>query len=178
LIHYPIARDRINVVAIFADDLPTDGWSEPADPGQLAVRLRRWPDAVRALVNLRVDWRRWAIATVDPRGAYAVDRVALLGDAAHAMAPFLAQGAAMAIEDGAVLAHRLARIEHVPTALGAYQADRRPRTARVAAAAERTGKRYHARRFFAAARHLVLRTAGPRLILAGNDWIYRWRPPS
>jgi salicylate hydroxylase len=178
LVHYPIAADRINVVAIIEEDLPADGWSEPGDRRRLADRFRQWPEAARMHVERPGDWRRYAIATVDPGGPYARDRVALLGDSAHAMAPFLAQGAAMAIEDAAVLAQRLTSIDHVPTALGAYQADRRPRVARIAAAAARTGSRYHAGGIVAAGRDLILHAAGGRLILAGNDWIYRWRPPT
>jgi salicylate hydroxylase len=178
LVHYPIAADRINVVAIIEEDLAGDGWSEPGDRRRLADHFRRWPESARALVERPGDWRCYAIATVDPKGPYARDRAALLGDAAHAMAPFLAQGAAMAIEDAAVLAHWLAHVDHVPTALAAYQAARRPRVAKIASAAARTGDRYHASGVVAVGRDLILRAAGARLILAGNDRIYRWRPPT
>jgi salicylate hydroxylase len=104
-------------------------------------------------------------------------RLALIGDAAHAMAPFLAQGAAMAIEDAAVLAASLAGGD-VPSALAAYAAARRPRTARVAAASRRTGTAYHLGGLAAAARNAVLGAAGGGFILSRNDWIYRWRSPA
>lgn len=103
-------------------------------------------------------------------------RVWLLGDAAHAMTPNQGQGAAMAIEDAAVLAAHLAgRRNDVPAALRAYEAERKPRTTRVAAAAWRTGEAYHAAGLFARIRDAGLRLAGPGLLLRRNDWIYRWR---
>jgi salicylate hydroxylase len=103
------------------------------------------------------------------------DRLALLGDAAHAMTPFLAQGAAMAIEDAAVLAEALYGASDLPAALRAYAETRKPRVKEVAAAAKRTGDRYHFGGVKALARNAALRLAGPRLVLAQNDWIYSWQ---
>ena len=114
---------------------------------------------------------------VDPGAAWADGRTALIGDAAHAMVPFLAQGAAMAIEDAAVLAASLAAHPgDVPAAFVRYEAARKPRVAQVWKAAMRTGEHYHQTGFMAAARDLVLRAAGERFLLARNDWIYRWTP--
>jgi salicylate hydroxylase len=179
IVHYPMAGGRsVNVVAIVEEDWQREGWSEPGDPYRLAARFGEWSDDARAIIALDAEWRRWAIASVDQAGPFVRDRVALLGDAAHAMPPFLAQGAAMAIEDASVLAWRLAHAGDVVTALLAYQADRRPRTRRVAAAAWRAGHQYHFGGIAGAARDLALRAAGARLILRQNDWIYRWAPPS
>ncbi|MEO8667750.1 MAG: FAD-dependent monooxygenase, partial [Bauldia sp.] len=126
LVHYPVAGgNQVNVVAIVEEDWHGEGWSEPGDPYRLSSRFGKWADEARAIINTEVEWRRWAICAVDPAGPFVQDCVALLGDAAHAMPPFLAQGAAMAIEDAAVIAHWLGAIAHIPTALGAYRADRR-----------------------------------------------------
>jgi salicylate hydroxylase len=177
LVHYPVAGGKqVNVVAIVEEEWRGEGWSEPGDPYRLASRFGKWSDVARAIIHPDAEWRRWAIASVDPRSPFARDCVALLGDAAHAMPPFLAQGAAMAIEDAAVVARWLGKIDHVPTALGAYQAERRPRTARLAAAVQRTGDQYHFGTLAAAARDVALRLAGSSLILSQNDWIYRWTP--
>ena len=92
------------------------------------------------------------------------------------MTPFLAQGAAMAIEDAAVLAETLYAADDLPAALGAYAEARRPRVAAVAAASRRTGEYYHYGGIKALARNAALRFAGPRLVMDQNDWIYRWRP--
>ena len=123
-----------------------------------------------------MPWQKFAIATVDPAGAWVEGRIALLGDAAHAMMPFLAQGAAMAIEDAAVLGRALAATPgDVPAAFAAYAAERKPRVAKVWKAARQTGNHYHQSGVIAAARDFILRTAGPDLVLRRNDWIYRWR---
>ncbi len=104
-------------------------------------------------------------------------RTALLGDAAHAMVPFLAQGAAMAIEDAAVLAAALYGASDVPAALRAYEAARKPRVARVWQAARQTGDTYHFGAAMGAARNAALSLGGARLVLGQTDWIYRWTPP-
>jgi salicylate hydroxylase len=178
LVHYPVAGGAfINIVAIVEEEWLSQSWSEPGDPYRLAARFGQWSDAARSIVALDAEWSRFAIAAVDPGGPYVQDRVALLGDAAHAMTPFLAQGAAMAIEDAAVIAWRLARSSDVPTALLAYQADRRPRTRRVAEAAQRVGDQYHFGSIAGAARDFALRVAGASLVALQSDWIYRWKPP-
>jgi salicylate hydroxylase len=92
------------------------------------------------------------------------------------MGPFIAQGAAMAIEDAAVLADLLADARDVPTALRSYALSRKPRVIAVARAATRLGRIYHWRPPLAVIRNFVLGLAGPRLIMAANDWIYRWKP--
>jgi salicylate hydroxylase len=124
-----------------------------------------------------MPWQKFAINVVDPSGPWVEGRTALLGDAAHAMVPFLAQGAAMAIEDAAVLGRSLAATPgDVPAALAAYAAERKPRVGHVWKAAQRTGSHYHQSGLVASARDFILRTAGPDLVLRRNDWIYRWRP--
>jgi salicylate hydroxylase len=93
------------------------------------------------------------------------------------MLPFLAQGAAMAIEDAAVLADELERSgDGRIAALRNYEAARRRRTARVQAAARRNDFHYHLRGPAAFARDAVLRTLGGRRLFAQYDWIYRWQP--
>jgi salicylate hydroxylase len=102
----------------------------------------------------------------------------LVGDAAHPMLPFLAQGAAMAIEDAAVLADRLAQSPgDVPAALRAYEADRRPRTAGVQRAARRNGKIYHRAGVEAVLRNLAMRGMGGERLIGRYGWIYNWRAP-
>ena len=102
--------------------------------------------------------------------------MALIGDAAHAMPPFLAQGAAMAIEDAAVLAASFAGNPDDPaTALFAYEAARKPRVVQVHKAAFETGMRYHYGGMLATMRNAALWLAGSSLALRRNDWIYGWK---
>ncbi len=105
--------------------------------------------------------------------------MALLGDAAHAMLPFAAQGAGMAIEDAAVLAQCLGdsqRDDSASAALARYTALRRARVARVQRLAQQNGRIYHLKGAAALARDLVIKAMGPRRMLARQDWIYDWRP--
>ncbi len=178
LVHYPIAQGTtVNIVAVIEDAWDQPGWNAPGDPEELTRRFESWCAPARALLAAPEAWQKFALAGVDPTGPWVADRIALLGDAAHAMMPFLAQGAAMAIEDAAVLAHSLSTVSDVPAALSAYEAARRSRVARVWEAARRTGDIYHFGAALAAARDAALSVAGPRLVLGTNDWIYRWLPP-
>jgi salicylate hydroxylase len=177
LVHYPIAGGRtVNIVAIVAEDWRGIGWSEPGDHYRLAERFAAWAPLAQRIVGAPAEWRRWAILAVDPAGPWIFDRVGLLGDSAHAMPPYLAQGAAMAIEDAAVLAGCFAATPNDPAgALRAYQSWRRPRALRVYKAAFDTGDIYHFRSPMAVARNMALRIAGRQVTLARNDWIYGWR---
>lgn len=178
LVVYPIARGAaLNLVAIVEESFDKLGWVSHADPAWIAERFNGWCMAVRTLVNAPTPWQKFAMHVVDPAGRWADGRTALLGDAAHAMVPFLAQGAAMAIEDAAVLAAALAaQPDDIPAAFARYAALRQPRVSAVWKAALRTGEHYHRTGLVASARDLVLRVAGERFLLARNDWIYSWTP--
>src|SRR5262249_1677009 len=122
-------------------------------------------------------WQRWALYDRPPLKSWGRGPVTLLGDAAHVMLPFLAQGAAMAIEDAAVLARELVRSpDDGHAALRRYEAERRPRTARVQRAARRNDLYYHLPWPAAPVRDAVLRKLGGRRLLQQYDWIYRWQP--
>jgi salicylate hydroxylase len=107
---------------------------------------------------------------------WADGRVALLGDAAHAMLPFAAQGAGMAIEDAAILAGCLGDTnDDVATALKRYTDLRRERVARVQNLAQQNGRIYHLAGPIATARDLSMKLLGGRRLLARQNWIYNWR---
>jgi salicylate hydroxylase len=91
------------------------------------------------------------------------------------MLPYLAQGAAQAMEDAAVLESELSRSHDIAAAFAAYENARTPRAARVQAASRRHGDIYHMREPAALARDIVMRLLGPRRMLARQDWIYDYR---
>jgi salicylate hydroxylase len=139
-------------------------------------RLPACATALRDLVAAPRSWRRWALHTLPPPPAWTRGRIALLGDAAHAIVPFLAQGGVLALEDAMVLADAIAR--HGPDVAGAlawYADRRRPRAYEVARASQQNGRIYHLSGALAAARNLVLRTAPPARLMARYDWLYGWR---
>jgi salicylate hydroxylase len=120
-------------------------------------------------------WVPWPIR-VRPAHVFARGPAAVLGDAAHAMPPFLAQGGAMALEDAAVL--KLALAAHGPTeqALARYAAVRAPRTRRVATETARQGILYHLPAPASLARDAVMARLGPGAVLARVAWLYGWTP--
>ncbi|MEM8740869.1 MAG: FAD-dependent monooxygenase, partial [Pseudomonadota bacterium] len=121
-----------------------EGWTTPGDPDALRAAFAGWHPRVTGLLA-RVDTAYiWALRDRPPLPVWTKGRVALIGDACHPMLPFLAQGAAMAIEDGWVLAAALAR-NPGPEGLARYAALRQARTARVQGAARRNAGRFHRR---------------------------------
>ncbi|MTH99424.1 FAD-dependent monooxygenase [Roseibium sp. RKSG952] len=178
LVLYPVrARREFNIVALVDEDWTGEVWSAPARHQDLAPHFEGWhPDALD-LLKLPEAWTKWALCGVDANGPWVHNRIALIGDAAHAMLPFAAQGAAMAIEDAAVLGLLLAdRTMPVPEALARYQALRRPRVARVQKQAEKNGTIYHMRGPLAAGRNAFLRFMPNSHLQSRMDWIYRWKP--
>ena len=177
LVTYPVAGGAaINLVAIVEEDWDKPGWTAPGDRVWLLERFAAWTTEVRALLNAPFSWQKWAITAVDPGGPWTAGGIALLGDAAHAMPPFLAQGAALAIQAAAVLGKALAASSEPAAGLAAYEAARKPRVARVWKAAWRTGAHFHYGERMAALRDLALRLGGASLLFRQNDWIYRWQP--
>ena len=181
LVHYPVKGGRlINLVAITADDWSGPGWSEPASRIDLLQRVAdmRWAPQAYSLLRGPDAWLKWALYQNDPLANLSRGAAALLGDAAHAMLPFLAQGAAMAIEDAAVAAQCLARMPDQPhAAFETYSAIRRGRTRKVQRMATRNGKRYHLTGAAAMFRNTVMRLIGGERLLHHYDWLYDWRPP-
>jgi salicylate hydroxylase len=179
LVHYPVKGGRlINIVAIVADGWDRPGWSEPAARADILERFpaRAWATPARDLLAAPERWLKWALFDRPPATWWGEGPVTLLGDAAHPMLPFLAQGAGMAIEDAAVLAQCLGRSPDDPAgALRAYEAARRPRTARVQRAARRTGGLYQLQPPASLVRDLGMRALGGDRLLARYDWLYDWK---
>ena len=183
LIAYPISGGRqINIVAIVPGTWNRPGWSAPGDALEIknAFAPSDWPGPARMTIGVVDGWRKWALFTVPDGGAWTDGAMALLGDAAHAMLPFAAQGAAMAIEDAAVLAKCLGESQGenaaaIAAALQRYAGLRRSRVMQMQRTARRNGRIYHLGGAAALARDLVIRAMGAQRMLARQDWIYEWR---
>jgi salicylate hydroxylase len=183
LVAYPIAGARqINVVAIVSGTWSRPGWSAPGEVDEIrdAFNASRWPGPAQTMIGAVDEWRKWALFTVPDGGDWSDGAIALLGDAAHAMLPFAAQGAGMAIEDAAVLAKCLGEVESenaadIAAALKRYARLRRSRVMRVQRTARRNGMVYHLSGAAALARDLFIKSMGPQRMLARQHWIYDWR---
>lgn len=176
LVHYAVRDGReINVVAVTTGDWREPGWSAPGDAERIAGHFADWPDAARAVVAAPGTWHCWALADRPPLERWGEGAVTLIGDAAHPMLPFLAQGAAIGIEDAHVLAANLAGSADIAGALRRYEARRRARAARVQKAARANGEIYHLGGLAAAARDTALSLMPAERLLARWDWLYGWR---
>ncbi|MEM7535610.1 MAG: FAD-dependent monooxygenase [Chloroflexota bacterium] len=130
-VHYPISGGRlVNVVAIVpAGDWRTESWTADGKISDLFNEFESWDSRVHQLIHSATETKRWALYDRQPLDRWCKGRIALLGDAAHAMLPYFAQGAAQATEDGVVLSACLenATYESVPDALQRYEKIRQPR---------------------------------------------------
>lgn len=173
LVYYPIARsEMINVVVVFADSWQgQDG--ESIDASKMPRAFLNWTETPQYLIAAAKNFRRWALYDRPPLQSWGKSHVTLLGDAAHPMLPFVAQGAAAALEDAIALGRHLNKAEEIKSALRAYEAERAPRTSKIQAAAQRTGRAYHATGLPRIARNIALRVAGGERLLMQQAWIYR-----
>ncbi len=185
VVHYPVrGGDALNVVAIVQADRPTpcQEWDAAGHAQALLQAMGAKSGSVGRDLMARIEtvsgWRQWALHDRAPLTSpleMAGDRVALLGDAAHPMRPYLAQGAGMAIEDALVLSQCLAQGQgDLRQRLKAYAEQRWARNARVQARAVRNGRIFHAQGGLAMARNLSMRLMAERVM--DVPWLYGQGP--
>jgi salicylate hydroxylase len=177
LVHYPVrAGELINLVAIVpAGDYTTESWTATATVEELLAEFAGWDPRLTSLIQAAATPGRWALLDRQPLRQWSHGPITLLGDAAHPMLPFFAQGAAQAIEDAATLARCLAEDPTDPSAaLRRYESQRIPRTTRIQEVS-------HARAYLnhlpdgpeQRARDEAFATVDP---LEANAWIYAHDP--
>src|SRR5882757_8984819 len=174
LVHYPLRRGELyNLVAVFHSDRYVEGWNGEADPDELWARFKgQRPEVLRMLERIET-WRMWVLCDREPVKDWSKGRVTLLGDAAHPMLQYLAQGAAMATEDAVSLAENAAaQPDDLPGAFRAYVNERYLRTARVQIMARIYGDFYHARGPAAELRDQMLAPRTPEQSYDGVAWLY------
>lgn len=182
VVQYPVrGGEWLNVVVIVHGRTEGDPrhWDHSANAAELQRHMASTCTPLQDLIQAIDFWRLWPLSIRPPmRGAHeqARGRVALLGDAAHPMVPYLAQGAGMAIEDAAELARVLAPAASpltpdVPALLQQYASRRWQRNARVQARAIRNGRVFHATGPLRWARDAAMALLGERLL--DQPWLYR-----
>jgi salicylate hydroxylase len=175
-VQYPIRRAELyNQVAVFRSKRYTpesDDWGTPAE---LDAHYAQTCDYVRDGIALMWRDKRWPMVDRKPIASWTRNRIALMGDAAHPMYQYIAQGACQAIEDALVLANNVAAVpDDVPKALRAYEAARRQRTARVQNTARAMGAFFHLDGEEAAARNARMASRGVD-DYAPLDWLYGYK---
>ena len=146
LVHYPLRRGELfNLVVVFHSDRYEEGWDTYGDPEELHARFAEKCEPVRTLLRKVNAWKMWVLCDRPPIKDWSKGKVTLLGDAAHPMLQYLAQGANMALEDGVCLAEQvIAHGSDYEAAFKKYQELRYLRTARVQLMARVFGEIYHA----------------------------------
>lgn len=177
VVHYPIAGGQwLNLVAIVPERVGDEDWGRLGEPAALRAQFATAAAPLRALLDVPDTWVVWSLVDRRPAAPMAKGRIALLGDAAHPILPFLAQGAALAIEDAAELVRILAEAPDAVGALATYAEARRRRVARVQRAARANGRTYHAGALVGLARNVVMARLGPAGMGRRYDWLYGWTP--
>lgn len=179
VVHYPVRDGQfLNVVAVVPEAVGDEGWGRLGEPAVLRAHFRSCAGPLRDLLGVPDSWLVWSLADRAVARPLARGRVALIGDAAHPVLPYLAQGAALAIEDAAILTRALADHADVPAALAAFSAERTARVRRVQRAARANGRTYHAGGLVALIRNAVMARLGPDGMRERYAWLYGWTPPA
>jgi 3-hydroxybenzoate 6-monooxygenase len=177
LVHYPLRRGELyNLVAVFHSSRYVEGWNAKADASELWAHFNgQRPEVLRMLE--RIDtWRMWVLCDREPVKDWCKSHTVLLGDAAHPMLQYLAQGACMATEDAVCLAEKAAASPNdLQSAFNAYVNERYLRTARVQLMARVYGEFYHARGPAAELRNQMLSARTPEESYEGIAWLYGGR---
>jgi len=173
-ISYPLRGGKsCNFVAITRGDNPGPTWSQKGDKSALLACFRQWQPVIGDLVSHVESWTYWPLFQMPFARFTGPSGEVYLGDASHAVTPFAAQGAAMAIEDAAALAEALA-VTHLPRAqaLTLFERERSTRLKAVARRGDFNRFVYHASGPIALARNLAMKVRPAEKFLTDLDWLY------
>jgi salicylate hydroxylase len=174
IVHYPLSDWKVfNLVATFHNDAPEPVAGQPVSDEEVLAGFRHISETAQSIIRHGENWKLWVLCDREPVENWTDGRVSLLGDAAHPMLQYFAQGACMALEDAVCLAHMLGEHAVIEDAFAAYQAQRVVRTARVQLQSRAIGEHiYHP-----AGAHALVRNAIMSAISAGEwydrlQWLY------
>lgn len=181
VVHYPVnGGDTLAIVAIGPSTEASNGWNVAVENEGIQQRFSPMAGPVRDLLGRAASWRQWAL--FEPKRVVAMHqaRTVLIGDAAHPVLPFLAQGGALAIEDAFELAEAVATAElttgsSLQNSLAAFAIRRRRRAQSVQEASVENGRIYHMSGPQALARNLALTTLPGKVFMRRYDWLYGYR---
>jgi 3-hydroxybenzoate 6-monooxygenase len=174
LVHYPLRRGELfNLVAVFHSNRYDEGWNTFGDTAELNERFSQAVPQVRELLGKIETWKMWVLCDREPVKNWSDRRATLLGDAAHPMLQYLAQGAGQAIEDAVVLGEALRVTQgDIGQAFQKYQQARYLRTGRVQLTARFYGDIYHAAGVQRELRNQLFQSGKESAGFAGLKWMY------
>lgn len=176
LVHYPLrGGEQYNVVVTFHSRQKEEWSVREGSREEVQSYFEGICPKARQLIDLPKDWKRWATADREPIGQWVFGRAVLLGDAAHPMLQYLAQGACMALEDAVTLGEALAVTgDDLGRAFELYQRSRVARTARVVLSAREMGRIYHAKGVERLVRNDLWKGRSPERFYDAMEWLYGW----
>ncbi len=175
IVHYPLSGWKMfNLVVTYHNDAPEPVAGKPVTHDEVRKGFEHVSPLARSVIDKGQDWKLWVLCDRDPVMGWTDGLVALLGDAAHPMLQYMAQGACMAMEDAVALAEEMgAGFDDPAAALEAYQNRRRLRTARVQLQSRAVGEHiYHPAGAHAALRNAVMQARGPQEWYDQIAWLY------
>jgi salicylate hydroxylase len=180
LVHYPLrGGQQYNLVVTFhSREKETWGVREGSKEEVLSY-FSEICDRPKQLLDKPTSWKRWSTADRDPVETWTFGRITLLGDAAHPMLQYLAQGACMAIEDAVTLGEAIKHCDFdLEAAFKLYEKSRTTRTARVVLSAREMGRIYHAKGIERHVRNSLWRGRTPERFYDALEWLYGWKAES
>jgi len=175
LVHYPLSGWKVfNLVITCHNDAREPAAGVPIEKAEVMKGFAHVHEKARKIIHIGKDWKYWVLCDRDPVEQWVDRRVALLGDAAHPMLQYMAQGACMAMEDAVCLAHMVAAFpKNFPRALEAYRTRRVLRTTRVQLQSRAMGEHvYHPDGAHARLRDAILRAKTQQDWYGTLEWLY------
>lgn len=175
VVHYPLSGWKVfNLVATFHNDAPEPVAGMPVSNEEVLAGFRHICEQAQSIIHHGEDWKLWVLCDREPVENWVDGRVTLLGDAAHPMMQYLAQGACMAMEDGVCVSHMLGEHpESIERAFAAYRDLRVVRTARVQLQARAVGEHiYHPDGVHALVRNAIMSATSPEEWYDRLEWLY------
>jgi salicylate hydroxylase len=181
VVYYPVrAGQEIAIVVIARLAGPAAASASSGDPVETAsvlARLTHFHPELTEILARAPQWRQWPLHVLPQLPNWSLGRIGVIGDAAHPMLPHLAQGGALALEDGLLLGALLGDAARpVAQSLRGFALERRQRARLVARRSRRNGTLYHLAPPLAVLRDAALRLVPGAWLMAGYDWLYGWRP--
>src|SRR3954463_9568374 len=174
IVHYPLSGWKVfNLVVTYHNDAPEPVAGLPVSDAEVMAGFAHVHPRARTIIRHGSNWKLWVLCDRDPNERWVDGRVVLLGDAAHPMLQYFAQGACMALEDAVCLSHMLSSFDDPERALEAYRAQRVVRTARVQLQSRAIGEHiYHPAGAHAEVRNAIMRAKTSEDYYGYLAWLY------
>lgn len=174
IVHYPLKGWKVfNLVVTYHNDVKEAVAGKPVSKEEVRRGFEQIHPRARQIIERGSDWKLWVLCDREPVDRWFDGRVVLLGDAAHPMLQYFAQGACMALEDAVCLSQMISTHDGLDEAFGAYKTRRFERTARVQVQSRLIGELiYHAADGMAALRNTIMSGKSPTEWYETLDWLY------